>query len=503
MVINKDIPIGGFMISFLIILMIISVIILIFFAVKYRKSTVFSTKTSIYFRFFYGLSKHLYERYMSFEDKVSIPYTISSSKLYSRLRQLYPGENTMSHYENLIITNISLCMCGYIIGVIFITLIYLSNLSDGTITTLTRPNFNSPANSHNLTVSVNGKKSDISLTLQPKVLTTNEILDIFDSLHNDIEKSLLDENSSLEHVDKKLNFVYSISNEFTGNSQVTIHWKVADNTLINYNGSLIYENISEKGITTTVYATLQLEKYDFTATKEFEMTLYPEEQSHISQLTDEINNIINSEKLLSKKEITLPKNSSFGKLSYYKEAEKFPIIVFPLLLLTLILMVYSRISKLKEQVQKRNDELLHDYPEIISKLTLLYCAGLNIQNAFRRIASDYEKSNSGSRYAYEEIKLMLKSIDNGTNEAVAYTDFGHNCIHPCYIKLGNLLSQNLRRGSAEIYPILEYEAMNSLQEKKAHIKISGEKASTKALVPMVLMLLVVFIMIIAPAFMSI
>lgn len=503
MAVVPDIQIGGSMIIFIIILLVLSVTALIFFAIRYRKSHKPPNKTPFYLAFFYGLSCHLYKESLLLTSRLSIPYTVSSSKLYNRLRQLYPGENTMSRFEDVIITNMSLCMCGYVIGALFIVLIYISSLSDTTVTSLTRPEFDGVATSKDLIISVDGEKSDISLTIEPKVLSTKEILNIFDSLHDDIEKSLLDENTSLDHVDKKLNFVYSISNNLTGNKQVTINWKVADNTLINYNGSLLYENIPKDGTTTTVYGTMKLEGYDFTATKEITVTLYPETQSTLKQLTKELENMINSKELISEKTVNLPLSSSFGKLKYYKKTEEFPVIVFPMFLLTLVLIVYSRISRIKEQTLKRNNELLHDYPEIISKLTLLYCAGLNIQNAFRRIAADYDRSKAGSRYAYEEIKLMLKAIDNGTGEAVAYTDFGHNCVHPCYIKLGNLLSQNLRRGSSEIYSLLEYEAMNSLQDKKALIKISGEKASTKALVPMVLMLLVVFIMIIAPAFMSI
>ncbi len=488
-----------FVISFLL----ISILSIGIFAFKLRKVNLSHEKMPFYKSAFWGLSSFIYDKGLYLLSRYHVPYKISSSKIYTQLRHLYPGENTLLHYENFIITSICYFFISYFIGALFISCMYFSNLSSTSVKTLERPDFNSAEDTHNLIVSVDGKESDIDITISPKKLSNKEILDIFDSMYDRIVDSFLADNTSLDKVTTKLNFVYSVSGSSTGNRQVFIHWRTTDNTLIKYNGELNYENIPEEGIETTVYADLQLERYDFTATKEFTIILYPQKKDNNTLLIEEINNFINDEETLQKKHITLPTNSTQGKLKFFESKEEFPIFIFPIFFICLTLIVYGKLSNLKGLLQKRNSELLNDYPEIISKLTLLYCAGLNIQNSFRRIARDYEQSDSEERYAYEEIKLMLKSIDNGTSESVAYKDFGHNCVHPCYIKLGTLLSQNLKRGSSEIYSLLEFEVMNSLQDKKAMIKIEGEKASTKALVPMVLMLLVVFIIIIAPAFMSI
>ena len=50
---------------------------------------------------------------------------------------------------------------------------------------------------------------------------------------------------------------------------------------------------------------------------------------------------------------------------------------------------------------------------------------------------------------------------------------------------------------------LDYEVMQAFQEKKAKTQIMGEEASTKLLLPMGILLFIVLIIVIAPAFMSI
>ena len=70
------------------------------------------------------------------------------------------------------------------------------------------------------------------------------------------------------------------------------------------------------------------------------------------------------------------------------------------------------------------------------------------------------------------------------------------------IKLGNLLEQNLSKGTKGMKQSLQEEVEESLEERKKLARKKGEEASTKLLVPMVLMLLVVIIIIAVPALMS-
>ena len=68
------------------------------------------------------------------------------------------------------------------------------------------------------------------------------------------------------------------------------------------------------------------------------------------------------------------------------------------------------------------------------------------------------------------------------------------------MKLAALLNQNLKRGTGTLFLRLEEEALQSSQERIQNGKKLGEEAGTKLLIPMVLMLGVVMLMIMIPAF---
>lgn len=98
-------------------------------------------------------------------------------------------------------------------------------------------------------------------------------------------------------------------------------------------------------------------------------------------------------------------------------------------------------------MKKRSQELLNDYPEIVSKLLLLHESGLTIQNAFSVILKDYKSKNTAvsMHYAYLEIERTINKIQSGFSESGAYAEFGQRCHLHVYIKLGTLLEQNIKK----------------------------------------------------------
>ena len=59
--------------------------------------------------------------------------------------------------------------------------------------------------------------------------------------------------------------------------------------------------------------------------------------------------------------------------------------------------------KLNEEMDRRNRQMLLDYPQLISKLMLYLGAGMTIRNSFRKIASRYaveKQEEGGFHYVY-------------------------------------------------------------------------------------------------------
>ena len=89
---------------------------------------------------------------------------------------------------------------------------------------------------------------------------------------------------------------------------------------------------------------------------------------------------------------------------------------------------------------------------------------------------------------------------SGLSEAEAYAQFGKRIGLQEYIRLTTLMTQNLKKGSASLLERLRDEADRSLSEQMQRGRQLGEEASTKLLLPMVMMLGVVMVMVIMPAF---
>ena len=143
----------------------------------------------------------------------------------------------------------------------------------------------------------------------------------------------------------------------------------------------------------------------------------------------------------------------------------------------------------KEEMTHRRNMWKYQYPDMIHKLVLYLGAGLSIRSAFARLSDSYETA----LYAYRETEA-------GVPESVAYEHFGKRTGLQSYVKLAALLNQNLKRGTGTLFLRLEEEALQSSQERIQNGKKLGEEAGTKLLIPMVLMLGVVMLMIMIPAF---
>lgn len=168
-------------------------------------------------------------------------------------------------------------------------------------------------------------------------------------------------------------------------------------------------------------------------------------------------------------------------------------------------MALAAASAREEQaaLAKRYEQLLMDYPGLIMKFTLLVQAGMTVRRAFQKIALDYKREKPEKpRIAYEEVVTACNEMESGISETEAYRRFGERCGQIKYKTFATLLIQNLQKGSRYLSDMLEKESMEAWDDRKRNARVLGEAATTKLLVPMVLMLLVVMAIIMIPACLS-
>ena len=168
-------------------------------------------------------------------------------------------------------------------------------------------------------------------------------------------------------------------------------------------------------------------------------------------------------------------------------------------------MPVSENQKKKEKKKRESEEMRRDYPQIINRFSLYIGAGMSVRNAWQRITEDYRKNKerTGRRKAYEEMIYTENQMKNKAAESECYEEYGIRCGLSVYRRFGTLLSQNLRKGSKGLSELLKRETGEMFEERKKQARKLGEEAGTKLMIPLFMMLAVVFIIVIVPAFFTI
>jgi tight adherence protein C len=155
-------------------------------------------------------------------------------------------------------------------------------------------------------------------------------------------------------------------------------------------------------------------------------------------------------------------------------------------------------NMLNEKIKKRRMEIQLEFPEFINKLTLLVNAGMTISKAWEKIITDSKKDT----VLYKEMRYALAEIKAGKPEIVAYEEFARRCRIKEITKFVSVIIINLKRGGAEIVPTLKLQETESWEMRKAAAKQMGEEASTKILVPLMIMFVGIIIIVATPAVLS-
>ena len=205
----------------------------------------------------------------------------------------------------------------------------------------------------------------------------------------------------------------------------------------------------------------------------------------------------------SEEAMVLPENMESEPIMWREVVKDSSGYLLLLVLATVGCLYWGRSKELDRQLDQRRKELLLDYPEIVNKLALYMGAGMTIRNAFAKMGEDYKKQQKERRrYVYEEILITCNELQSGRSENEAYDHFGKRCQVPAYMKLSTLLSQNIRKGNNDLLNMLRQEADNAFTERKSLAKKLGEEAGTKLLLPMMMMLCIVMVIIMIPAYFS-
>lgn len=154
--------------------------------------------------------------------------------------------------------------------------------------------------------------------------------------------------------------------------------------------------------------------------------------------------------------------------------------------------------ELNSKIEERRTQIQLEFPDFVNTLILLVNAGMTIPKAWEKIVSESKKDTP----LYTELRFCLADISAGKSEAIAYEEFGRRCKIKEIIKFVSIIILNLKKGGSEVVPALKAQANECWEMRKATAKRLGEKASSKLMLPMGIMLVGIMLTTVLPAILS-
>lgn len=362
-----------------------------------------------------------------------------------------------------------------------------------------RPQTGEGSVTHELSVSANDSTADWKVNVSEKALDKEQKKHLFKMAKREIDASLCKGDESNDSVSEGLNLSDSYAGGLVGAS-----WDFSDPKLISLKGDIDYEYL-EANSPSVVYVSARLSCGDEEEIYEFPVNVVMPDASSVSGfgyfLDKELKNA--DEKEPSEGRINLPERVGDIPISWSKKREYRGAYICGLGLLAGLGIVAGEREEKRRNAIKRQKELSLDYPEIVSAISLYVSAGITVRSAMTRIAEGYSRrlvnGKTKARPGYDVIGVVIRQMQEGVGEESAYGSMGRIAGHKDYSKLGLMLSQNIRHGSAKLASLLEKEEQKAFEERKLAARIMGEEASTRLLIPMIMLLSVVLVILVAPA----
>jgi len=439
--------------------------------------------------------------YLVNKVRLRFPVLFSSVQVEKDLAQLHPGENREYLRTEYYVRKIAVCLAVIFLGTLFGAAVRFS--AQGKVILreggkIFRGGWQEGIRDIKIAADFRKQKMEFQIQVQPQRLTEEETEAMFDEFLRKLPEYILGGNESLQAVTEAL----ILTEEYEGYPFLA-RWESNRPDILSSTGHVYAVDKEQQA-----ELTLHLDYGGYRRMEEIKVILKPPVLTAEEQLYLEMEELLmqSQNSSLDQEEWQLPSMWRGEELGWRQLVEDNSLLLWTGAIGAAMLVYWFSDRDLHEQIEKRRRVLHREYPELVHKLVLFVGAGMTIKGAFWKIAGDYEaKRQAGGREspAYEEMLYTCREQQAGISEGTSYEHLGRRTGLQEYIRLSTLLTQNLKRGSCTLLERLREEADKAAEEQLQQSRKLGEEAGTKLLVPMVMMLAVVMIVIMIPAFSSI
>lgn len=337
----------------------------------------------------------------------------------------------------------------------------------------------------------------IPVTIEETHYTQAQLLELSEEAVPVLEKSILGENAGFDEIAYDVRLTQKIDGY-----PFDITWRVNEEYM-DHEGRLLKDRL-DSPVLVELTAVLSCENFEMEhhiMMKIHDKAIQPDRAEMIKKVVQE-----KEQESREYQDMTLPSKIEDYSVQWGYKKSYTGLLFLAATPILAVLVYLGRDRDLHMQVMNREEQMRSDYPEIVSSLALLIGAGMTVPNAWNKIAKDYKsrkiqcKGNTQKRYAYEEMLLTVYEMESGVSQTDAYEHFGRRCRISDYNKLSALLAQNIKKGAADLPRLLKEEAADAFENRKHMARKLGEKAGTKLLVPMMMLLGITMAIIMIPAF---
>ena len=293
--------------------------------------------------------------------------------------------------------------------------------------------------------------------------------------------------------------------EYYVSEQVEAEWSFSPRSVVHTDYSINQEEISEEGVILNVIATLRCGTYEelYMFPILIEKKVFTQEEQILMSLEEWFDKEMQKEGVF---EVLLPKELNGVSMSWSEKENHvlwkalcFEIVIF--------LLLYFREKEQEKETRKLYlQRMEHEYPEIVGSLSVLLGAGMTVKQAWGVMAKQYmrkiEADGEKQKGAWEEIVLLNRKVQEGESEKEALLQMMERIPLMCYHRLIRLLLTNREKGAKGLCELLDKEAETAYEQQVLSMRKLGEEASTKLLMPMMIMLFLVMAIVLLPAFIN-
>ncbi|MBE5878946.1 MAG: hypothetical protein E7288_03085 [Lachnospiraceae bacterium] len=340
---------------------------------------------------------------------------------------------------------------------------------------------------------VSGEQFQTQMTyhLEERRYTAQEIEEMLPSFIEELERNVIGEENEDGKVKGELHFVQQLQGY-----PFTVSYETDRPDLIGKEGERLGE--SKEGTVVEIAASILYEEFRYLHI--FYVELLPEEKNLKELWKKRLEEYLTYQEEAQREEayVYLPQELEGERLRWkVKKSSKAGIVLLLSIVVSAVMFSSEYIQK-KEDSKKRTEALQDAYPAFALRYSMLVSAGLTLRQALLKIAQGAD----AQKPLYQEIIRGVHELEAGISEGNVYENIGRRCNTPQMRKFGTLLASNLRKGQEGLSALLREEASIAMAQRREIIRKKGETAGTKLLFPMLLLLLIVFVVIMVPAFSS-